>query len=216
MGERRALIFDMDGVLIDSNAVHRRAWEEYNRRHGVETTEAMQQRMYGRRNDQIVRAFLGNHLTDSEVFAHGAAKEALYREIMKPRVRRALVPGVIDFISRHRALALAVATNAEPANLDFFLDAAGLRPFFSALVTGHEVANPKPHPEIYLRTASLLGVNPASCVVFEDSYAGVQAGLAAGMHVVGVGTTHEELPGASLLIRDFNDPALEPWLATAR
>jgi beta-phosphoglucomutase family hydrolase len=216
VGERRALIFDMDGVLIDSNAVHRRAWEEYNRRHGVETTEAMQQRMYGRRNDQIVRAFLGNHLTDSEVFAHGAAKEALYREIMKPRVRRALVPGVIDFISRHRALALAVATNAEPANLDFFLDAAGLRPFFSALVTGHEVANPKPHPEIYLRTASLLGVNPASCVVFEDSYAGVQAGLAAGMHVVGVGTTHEELPGASLLIRDFNDPALEPWLATAR
>ncbi len=216
MGERRALIFDMDGVLIDSNAVHRRAWEEYNRRHGVETTEAMQQRMYGRRNDQIVRAFLGNHLTDSEVFAHGAAKEALYREIMKPRVRRALVPGVFDFISRHRALALAVATNAEPANLDFFLDAAGLRPFFSALVTGHEVANPKPHPEIYLRTASLLGVNPASCVVFEDSYAGVQAGLAAGMHVVGVGTTHEELPGASLLIRDFNDPALEPWLATAR
>jgi beta-phosphoglucomutase family hydrolase len=216
VGERRALIFDMDGVLIDSNAVHRRAWEEYNRRHGVETTEAMQQRMYGRRNDQIVRAFLGNHLTDSEVFAHGAAKEALYREIMKPRVRRALVPGVFDFISRHRALALAVATNAEPANLDFFLDAAGLRPFFSALVTGHEVANPKPHPEIYLRTASLLGVNPASCVVFEDSYAGVQAGLAAGMHVVGVGTTHEELPGASLLIRDFNDPALEPWLATAR
>jgi beta-phosphoglucomutase len=168
------------------------------------------------RNDRIIRDFLGNHLTDSEVFAHGAAKEALYREMMKPRIRRALVPGVVDFVSRHRGLALAVATNAEPANLDFVLDEAGLRPFFSALVTGHEVANPKPHPEIYLRTADLLGVNPASCVVFEDSYAGVQAGLAAGMHVVGVGTTHEDLPGASLLIRDFNDPALEAWLATAR
>ena len=84
MGELRALIFDMDGVLIDSNSVHRRAWEEYNRRHGVETTEAMQQRMYGKRNDQIIRDFLGEHLTDSEVFAHGAAKEALYREMMKP------------------------------------------------------------------------------------------------------------------------------------
>jgi HAD superfamily hydrolase (TIGR01509 family) len=206
----------MDGVLIDSNAVHRRAWEEYNRRHGVETTEAMQQRMYGKRNDQIIRDFLGNHLTDSEVFAHGAAKEALYREMMKPRIRRALVPGVVDFVSRHRGLALAVATNAEPANLDFVLDEAGLRPFFRVLVTGHEVTNPKPHPEIYLRTADLLGVNPASCVVFEDSCAGVQAGLAAGTRVVGVSTTHEDLPGASLLIRDFNDPALERWLATAR
>jgi beta-phosphoglucomutase family hydrolase len=216
VGERRALIFDMDGVLIDSNAVHRRAWEEYNRRQGVQTTEAMQRRMYGKRNDQIIRDFLGNHLTDSEVFAHGAAKEALYREMMKPRILRALVPGVVDFISRHRGPALAVATNAEPANLDFVLDEAGLRPFFSALVTGHEVANPKPDPEIYLRAADLLGVNPASCVVFEDSYAGVQAGLAAGMRVVGVSTTHEDLPGASLLIRDFNDPALDPWLATAR
>jgi beta-phosphoglucomutase family hydrolase len=216
VGELRALIFDMDGVLIDSNSVHRRAWEEYNRRHGVETTEAMQQRMYGKRNDQIIRDFLGEHLTDSEVFAHGAAKEALYREMMKPRIRRALVPGVVDFVSRHCGLALAVATNAEPANLDFVLDEAGLRPFFRVVVTGHEVANPKPHPEIYLRTADLLGVNPASCVVFEDSYAGVRAGLAAGMRVVGVSTTHADLPGVSLLIRDFNDPALEPWLTAAR
>lgn len=215
MSEVRALIFDMDGVLIDSNSMHRLAWEEYNRRHGVETTEAMQQRMYGKRNDQIIRDFLGEHLTDSEVFAHGAAKEALYREMMRPMIRRELVPGVVEFVSRHRDLALAVATNAEPANLDFVLDEAGLRPFFRILVTGLEVKNPKPHPEIYLRTAGLLSVSPESCVVFEDSYAGVQAGLAAGMRVVGVSTTHEDLPGVSLLIRDFDDPALEPWLCGA-
>ncbi len=216
MGEVRALIFDMDGVLIDSNAVHRRAWEEYNRRHGVETSEAMQRRMYGKRNDEIVRDFFGDHLTDTEVSARGAAKEALYREMMKPRIGRSLVPGVVDFIVRHRNLALAVATNAEPANLDFALDEAGLRPFLRVLVTGHEVVNPKPHPDIYLRAAGLLGASPESCVVFEDSYAGVRAGLAAGMRVVGVSTTHEDLPGVSLLIRDFNDPALDPWLATAR
>jgi beta-phosphoglucomutase family hydrolase len=215
VSEVRALIFDMDGVLIDSNSMHRLAWEEYNRRHGVETTEAMQQRMYGKRNDQIIRDFLGEHLTDSEVFAHGAAKEALYREMMRPMIRRELVPGVVEFVSRHRDLALAVATNAEPANLDFVLDEAGLRPFFRILVTGLEVKNPKPHPEIYLRTAGLLSVSPESCVVFEDSYAGVQAGLAAGMRVVGVSTTHEDLPGVSLLIRDFDDPALEPWLCGA-
>jgi len=213
VGEVRALIFDMDGVLIDSNPVHRLAWEEYDRRHGIETTEAMLQSMYGRRNDEIVRCFLGDHLTDSEVCAHGAAKEALYREMMRPLIPRALVPGVIDFVSRHRDLALAVATNAEPANLNLVLDEAGLRPFFRLVVTGHEVTHPKPHPEIYLHTAGLLDVPPDACVVFEDSCAGVQAGLDAGMRVVGVTTTHEDLPGVALLIRDFNDPGLEPWLA---
>lgn len=215
MSEVRALIFDMDGVLIDSNSMHRRAWEEYNRRHGVETTDAMMQRMYGMRNDEIIRDFLGEHLTDDEVFAHGAAKEALYREMMKPVIRRALVPGAVEFLYRHRGLALAVATNAEPANLNLVLDEAGLRPLFGALVSGHDVTNPKPHPEIYLRAADLLGVRPEACVVFEDSYAGVRAGLAAGMRVIGVTTTHGDLPGVSLLIRNFNDPALEPWLAGA-
>ena len=74
-------------------------------------------------------------------------------------------------------------------------------------------SQPKPHPEIYLHTAGLLDVPPDACVVFEDSCAGVQAGLDAGMRVVGVTTTHEDLPGVALLIRDFNDPGLEPWLA---
>lgn len=209
----RALIFDMDGVIIDSNPLHRLAWFEYTRRHGVEMTEAMQQRMYGKRNDEIIRDFLGDHLTDREVFAHGAAKEALYREMMKPHAEQALVPGVREFLARHAHLKLALATNAEPANVDFVLDSAGLRSFFPVIVNGHQVSNPKPHPEIYLRIADLLGVRPENCIVFEDSYTGVQAGLAAGMRVVGVGTTHGDLPGVSLLIADFRDPALESWLA---
>src|ERR1700691_3288077 len=90
----RALIFDMDGVIIDSNPSHRIAWAEYTRRHDVEMTEAMQHRMYGKRNDEIIRDFLGPHLDDLEVFAHGAAKEALYRELIEPRTRESLVPGV--------------------------------------------------------------------------------------------------------------------------
>jgi beta-phosphoglucomutase len=212
MAEVRALILDMDGVIIDSNPMHRIAWKAYTGRYGVEMTEAMQQRMYGKRNDEIVRDFLGRDLDDAEVFAHGAAKESLYREMMKPRTGESLVPGIREFLARYRNLALAVATNAEGANVDFVLDETGLRSSFRLIVNGHQVTNPKPHPEIYLQVAERLRVPPENCIVFEDSPAGVEAGLAAGMRVVGVGTTHEELPGVSVLIRDFNDPALESWL----
>lgn len=213
MPETRALIFDMDGVIIDSNPLHRIAWSQYTRLHGVEMTEAMQNRMYGMRNDEIIRDFLGGHLTDEEVFAHGAAKEALYRDMMKPRAEESLVAGVREFLARHRNLKLALATNAEPANVNFVLDNTGLRHVFQVIVSGHEVVHPKPHPEIYLRVAELLETPPDECVVFEDSRAGVAAAVAAGMRVVGVGTTHDELPGVSLFIRNFLDPALETWLS---
>jgi beta-phosphoglucomutase family hydrolase len=210
----RVLIFDMDGVIIDSNPVHRLAWEQYTRRNGVEMTDAMQERMYGKRNDEIIRGFLGDHLTDAEVFAHGAAKETFYRELMGPRVAESLVPGIREFLERQRNVELAVASNAEAANIDFVLDGAGLRPFFRFIIDGHQVARPKPHPDIYLAVAAALGASPADCIVFEDSYAGVEAGLAAGMRVVGVTTTHDDLPGVSLRIRDFEDPALDNWPAT--
>src|SRR5215831_13000027 len=77
-----ALVFDMDGVVIDSNPLHRKAWLAYNRRFGIETTEAMQQRMYGKRNDEIVRDVFGPHLSAEDVAAHGAAKERLYRGML--------------------------------------------------------------------------------------------------------------------------------------
>lgn len=205
----------MDGVIVDSNPLHRLVWEEYNRRHGLETTEAMQQRMYGKRNDDIVRDFYGDRLSDEEVFSHGAAKEALYREMLKPLINRALVPGLREFLQRHARVPKAVATNAEPANLNFVLDETGLRQYFQAAIDGHQVKNPKPHPEVFLRAADALGVPPEYCVVFEDSHTGVQAGLAAAMRVVGVSTTHAELPGISLSIPDFHSPELERWLAAA-
>jgi beta-phosphoglucomutase len=210
----RAFIFDMDGVIVDSNPWHRAAWETYNRGHGFEMTEAMQQRMYGKRNDELVREFFGQDLGDAEVFAHGAAKETLYRALIRPRINEALVPGIREFLDRHRDLAFALGTNAEPPNVDFVLDETGLRPYFQVIVNGHDVANPKPHPEIYLRAADALGVSPGACVVFEDSKTGVEAGLAAGMRVVGITTTHADLAGVSLHIADFNDLAVETWLAT--
>ena len=204
----------MDGVIIDSNPVHREVWAAYNRRFGIETDEAMQQRMYGRRNDDIVRDFFGDHLTLDQVRAHGAAMERLFRETIGPVLNDALVPGLREFLERHRHQPLGIATNAEPENVEFLLDNARLRPYFRAVVDGHQVARPKPPPDIYLKTAELLGAPPENCVVFEDSFTGIEAARAAGMAVVGVGTTHDAMPGVDLEIRDFTSPALEPWLAT--
>ena len=209
-----ALILDMDGVIIHSNPLHRIAWEQYSRRFGIETDEAMHQRMYGRRNDDIVRDFFGPQLTPEQVHEHGAAKERLYRELMGPVVKESLVPGVVEFLARHRSLPVAMATSAEPENVEFLLEAAGLRPFFRAIVDGHQVHAPKPHPEIYLKAAGMLQASPGDCVAFEDSFAGIESARSAGMMVVGVQTTHDDLPGVDLQIRDFKSPELEPWLAS--
>jgi beta-phosphoglucomutase len=207
-----ALVFDMDGVILDSNPLHRQAWQLYNRRFGIETDEAMQQRMYGRRNDEIVREFFGPRLSLEEIAAHGAAKEEVYREMLEPILAETLVPGVREFLQRHAAEPVGLATNAEPANVDFILDRGGLRAYFRVVVDGHQVQHPKPHPEIYLRVAELLSIAPRNCIVFEDSFSGVEAARAAGARIVGLRTTHRELPGADLEIDDFRGAQLECWL----
>jgi beta-phosphoglucomutase family hydrolase len=215
MNNLRALIFDMDGVVVHSNPTHREAWVAYNRRFGIETTEAMHQRMYGKRNDQIVTDFFGGSLTPAQIFQHGADKEALYREMMRPLLPGAFVPGLRAFIERHTDLAIGLGTNAEPPNVKFILEESGLGPYFQAIVDGHQVKNAKPAPDIYLEVARRLKVEPEHCVVFEDSFSGVTAALAAGMRAIGVRTTHQDFAGVSLAIDDFNDPVLEPWIETA-
>lgn len=207
-----AMVLDMDGVIVDSNPLHVQAWTLYNRRFGIDAGEALRQRMYGRRNDEIVRDFFGARLSPAEIAAHGAAKEELYREMLGPQLTEVWVPGVREFLQRHAAKPVGLATNAEPANVDFILDRGGLRAFFQVVVAGHQVLHPKPHPEIYLRAAGLLSVAPRNCIVFEDSFSGVEAARAAGTRIVGLRTTHRELPGADLAIDDFRSPELEAWL----
>ncbi len=208
-----ALIFDMDGVIVNSNPVHREAWELYNRSLGIETTEEMHQRMYGKRNDQIVRDYMGPQLSDAEVFEHGAAKERLYRELIGPKLEASIVPGVREFLVRYRDLPKAVASNAEPENITFVLQAARLTPFFRAVLDGHQVSRPKPAPDVFLKAAELLGAAPQDCIVFEDSYSGVQAALAAGMRVVGLRTTHDDLSGTAIAVDDFLAPELAVWMS---
>jgi beta-phosphoglucomutase len=208
MNKFRALIFDMDGVIIHSNPYHREAWIAYNRRHGLETTEAMEQFMYGKRNDIIVRKFYGDALTEQQVFAHGAGKEALYREMILSSVTEALVPGIREFLEAHQHLPIGLATNAEAANARFTLERSGLGHLFRAVVDGQQVQHAKPHPEIYLKVSEMLQAPPPDCLVFEDSYSGVEAARAAGMAVIGLRTTHPDLPGTLFTVDNFLDPRL--------
>jgi beta-phosphoglucomutase len=211
-----ALIFDMDGVIIDSGAAHREAWVAFNRRFGLETAEAQLDRTHGWRNDDIVRCFYGDGLSAEEVAARGAGKEALYRELIADRVETMLVPGIRRFLQRHRHAPIGLASNAEPRNVEFVLERAGLRPYFRALVDGHQVSRPKPDPEIYLRAAALLETAPANCIVFEDSVGGVAAARAAGMRVAGITTGRRDLPGADCIAQNFLSLELDSWLGAQK
>jgi HAD superfamily hydrolase (TIGR01509 family) len=206
----RAYLFDLDGVIVDSMPVHVLAWKEYLRRHGLPSDE-LNARMHGRRNDEIVEAYWGK-LPPDENFAHGAAKEALFRELIEPEFARRLVPGAREFIHAANGRPKGLGSNAERANIDFTLDRASLRECFHGIVDGHQVARAKPDPEIYLRLARHFEVAPAECLVFEDSVAGVTAARAAGMRVVGVDTGRVGLQNVDLRIAHFEDPALRPWL----
>lgn len=207
-----AFIFDMDGVIVDSNKTHTEAWRHYLDQQGIDAGD-IEARMLGKRNDEIVRDFFSHlALTDDLVFQHGARKEELYRDMIRPDLDERLVPGISDFLEHYRDMPIGLATNAEPANVDFVLDSAGIRPYFQAIVNGHEVERPKPFPDVYLKVAEKLGFPPQDCIVFEDSLTGVQAAQAAGMRVVGVRTTLEEFPKVDLTISHFQDPELERWL----
>ena len=194
--------------------LHTLAWEEYLAGLGI-TVEDLERRMHGKRNAELVADLIAADLPDYVVFQHGANKEQLWRDMLvREGVDKYQIPGLIEFLERYAGIPKAVASNAEPQNIQFVLDKYNLRGFFPVAVNGFDVERPKPFPDIYLEAARRLNAAPEDCIVFEDSPTGLQAGIAAGMRVVGVETTTSDLPGAELLIEDFRDPKLEPWLAS--
>lgn len=206
MAARFGAIFDMDGVIVDNRRFHVKAWRAFARRHKVPfDITHFKNSLFGRVNREIFMGLYGHELPEEEVIAWAEAKEALYRELYKGRVKPA--PGLVALLKdlRKEGFATAVATAAPRANLDFILDESGLRPFFDALVDVDQVERGKPAPDLYLRAAEALGVPARRSVAFEDSYPGLESALAAGMKVVGVTTTHtrQELARAHLVIRNF-------------
>lgn len=210
-----ALIFDLDGVVVDSMPVHTLAWQGYLERLGVSRND-IATHMHGRRNDEIVREFLGPEVPAETAFEHGAAKERLFRQMMCGRLTESVVPGVAGFLSRTMGIPVALATNAEPANVTFVLDGTGLRRWFQAIVDGSQVKRAKPDPEVYLTAAERLKTAPRNCIVFEDSPVGVAAARAAGMRVAGILTRAEPLADVDIPVSDFLHPRLEQWLSAQR
>ena len=211
-----AMVFDMDGVLVHSMPMHMESWRQYLKNLDVEVDD-LERRMHGKRNPELVRDLLGDHLPEDVVVEHGAAKERLFRELMlQADLNESEIPGVLDFLKQHRKTPKAIGSNAEPLNIQFIIERFGLRPYFDVIVDGSQVERPKPFPDIYLEAAARLKVKPENCIVFEDSQMGAEAGLAAGMRVVAVETTPTQFEGVHLEVQDFRDPRLEPWLQLQR
>lgn len=189
-GLRRAVIFDMDGVLVLSGPAHWLAWQQVAAEHGLELTRERFLSFNGLTNQDICRLLWGARATPAFTAALADRKERAFRDQIARAVP--LAPGCHDLLAalQHRACGIAVGSSAPVGNVDRVLDGGGIRPFFGAVVHGDMVVRGKPAPDIFLRAAHLLGRSPAECVVIEDAPTGVRAAVAAGMRAVGVLTNH--------------------------
>ena len=202
-----ALLFDMDGVLIDSNPFHRRALEQFCRSKGLELSEEdLTRRVFGRTNaDWIPDLFPGISRAEARIYAD--EKEALYREIYAAEIEP--VEGLHAFLEQARDAGhpMIVGTSAPPENVTFVFGKLGLDGFFDRVVDETRVTSGKPDPQVYRLCAEELDTPPAQCIVFEDSLVGVTAGVAAGCAVVGISTTHTDREltetGAATVVPSF-------------
>ena len=186
-----AVIFDLDGVLVDSGAHHREAWIRLLAELGVSPPAGFWRRTIGRPSVEAVPLLLGKSLAPAEARRLANRKHAHYETLAATGMPA--VPGVIAFVDtlRAKAVPLAVATSARRSDTVELLGPLGLLDRFDAIVTAEDVSRGKPDPEVYLRAAGRLGSAPADCLVFEDALVGVQAARGAGMRVVGVATAYE-------------------------
>jgi beta-phosphoglucomutase len=185
-----ALIFDMDGTLVHNMPTHNQAWQDVLMEAGVQIDlEEFNRSTTGKKNIEIVRMFLGEQLSAADVSYWSERKEVLYRE--RFACCREPLPGLIRLLEQAQALDLpmAVATAAPPDNICFILDELNLRRYFKVVVGAQDIQQGKPHPEIFLKAAQILGVAPAECLVFEDALGGIEAARRAGMESVMICTT---------------------------
>jgi beta-phosphoglucomutase len=208
-----AVIFDMDGVLVDSNPYHLAKWVDFLDHHKISyKEEELPELILGKRNDTAFRHFLGPDLAPEESRRLSEEIEETFRRVFKPHARP--LPGLDALIKECHAagIPMAVASSAVRSNIEFVVDALGYRPYFRTMVSGDEVTHPKPDPEIYLKAADHLDIDPADAVAFEDSYVGIGAVNNAGMKCVAIASTfpiEKLVPLADLAVPSFEDINLE-------
>jgi len=185
----KAVIFDLDGVLVDTGAYHKQSWYDLAQVEGWAFSDEIFKRTFGMQNAQIIPILAGGEAAAAEIDRLGDWKEQRYRDLIAGKLF--LLEGVRDLIDDLKAngYRLAVGTSTPRVNLDFMLEHTHIRDRFDDFVTSEDVTNGKPAPDTFLKAAEKLGVDPACCVVVEDAVPGVEAGKAAGMAVLAVTTT---------------------------
>ncbi len=200
-------IFDMDGVLVDNLEYHIRAWQQLGREHGRNLSRESVRRVFGQRNDEMIRSLFGSPLSRDVLLLYATRKEEIYRALMAPEL--APVPGLVRLLAglKEAGMRSAVATSGPRENASLVLDGLNLSQYFDAVITGDDVSRSKPHPDIFLLAARRIGLPPEQCVVFEDSSSGIEAASRAGCICIALSTTHPvaELEGykTALIVPDF-------------
>lgn len=185
------ILFDWDGVIIDSSRQHEESWERLAVEEGRILPPEHFVQGFGKKNEWIIPNLLRWTVSPAEIRRLSLRKEALYREIVVERGLQAL-PGVHTFLERLRTAGVpcCVGSSTHRENILTILGVLGFEGLFGGMVTSEDVSHGKPDPEVFLKAAAKTGKAPQNCIVFEDAFAGIEAGKAGGMKVVGVATTH--------------------------
>jgi len=208
---QRAFIFDMDGTIVDNMAFHTDSWLAFFARRGkTYDPDAFFRETAGAQGREILRARLGPDIPDDEIAVLAQEKDALYREMYEPH--RKTIAGFDELVAKAKArgVLLAVATSAPPGNIAFTLDGLNIRRHFDAIAGAADVKHGKPHPDVFLKAAERLGIEPEKCIVFEDAPLGVEAARRAGMRAIVLTTTlpaedFAEYDNVIRIVRDFSE-----------
>lgn len=199
----KGAIFDLDGVIVDTAKYHYLAWASLADELGFKFTEEDNERLKGvsrLRSLDILLEVGGLEFKEAEKQAMAEKKNRLYVEYISRLEESELLPGVKEYLTRLRSRGIGIALGSASKNAEFILNKLNITDLFDAVVDGNKVSLAKPDPEVFLIAAQEIGLQPDGCVVFEDAEAGVQAGKAAGMKVVGIGKP-EVLKEADLVVK---------------
>jgi len=206
------VIFDLDGVIVDSHPAHKKAWRTFFQSIGKQVSEDdLAFVLEGRKREDILRHFLGD-LSEEQVKHYGAAKEALFRDSVQ---ELKTIDGLNGFLDQliHAEIPLALASSASRHRAEYMLEELGLRPLFKAIVTGDDVVKGKPDPALFVLAAQGLAVHASNALVCEDAVAGVQAAKSAGMRCLAIASNGRgpvlSTAGADIVIPDFTSLQLE-------
>jgi len=205
-GRLKAVIWDMDGVLVNSEPVHFATWRIVFERYGLPFNEESLRQTFGMTSPEVIRRIGGESLSDELAALIIGEKETLFRDMIKGQA--AYLPGSREWLDgfQQQGLRQALASSGSPENIAVILSALNAHAYFDVVVSGRDLPS-KPEPRIFLQAAHLLGVLPHECLVIEDAIAGVSAAKAAGMTCLALSTTNkpEDLSGADLICTDLSE-----------